>query len=311
MAGIADIIIPIFLLIAFGYGAARANIISTEGGAGLNDFVLYFCIPPLLFKTMQSVDLSLDPRGVWGAFYGGLFTVWIIVLALARRLPGLGDAGGAATAFGATFGNIGMMGLAIAYLGFGDAGVITAALIITIHTAIHWGFCTLWAEFARAERGVDVARLLRGVGVSLVKNPILISLAVGAAWNAGGYSLPGIANTIIDMAADAAIPTGLFALGLRVAGQPLRGNIAGVATIISLKMIVMPFFVFLLARFIFTLPAQETALLTLLAAMPTGINPYLFAGRFNASVAAVAGAIALGVMLSMITLPLLLALLNG
>jgi hypothetical protein len=302
-----NIIAPVFFLIACGYGAAKTGLIGRDGTKALNDFVLYFCIPPLLFRTMQTVDLSAtSPTGVWSAYYAAAAIVWAMVAVIAPRVKDLGDAGGSSTAFASTFGNLGMMGLSIAYLAYGEEGLIIAALIIAIHAASHWLAGTLWAEFANRQRGVDVAKVARGVFVSLVKNPVLLALAAGALWNASGWTMPIIGERIIDLGGDAAIPAGLFALGLAVAGYPLRGNLAGVATIMALKMAAFPLIAFALAAFVFHLPPRETALVTIFAALPTGMNPYLFAAKFNASVAAVSGAIALGVIASAATIPLVL-----
>lgn len=311
MTAILTIVAPVFFLIACGYAAAKVGLIGREGAKGLNDFVLYFCVPPLLFRTMQSVEMSVSATGVWGAYYAAAGMIWLIVALGAKRVQGLGDAGGSATAFASTFGNLGMMGLSIAYLSFGEEGLIIAALIIAVHAASHWFVGTLWAELANAEHGINLAATTGGVLVSLAKNPVVLALAAGTLWNASGWTMPAIGSRIIDLGGDAAIPAGLFALGLAVAAYPLRGAAAGVATIMILKMAVFPVIAWAFAQFVFHLPPRETALVTLFAALPTGMNPYLFAVKFNASLAAVSGAIALGIMLSILTIPFVLWLVGA
>ena len=311
MTDTLNVIAPVFTLIAAGYAAAKGGLISRDGAKGLNDFVLYFCVPPLLFRTMQSVDLSVSASGVWSAYYAAAAAIWVLVAIIARRVRGLDEAGGAATAFAATFGNLGMMGLSIAYLAYGDEGLIIAALIIAVHAASHWFFGTLWAELANRQTGVNLAQIAGGVLISLLKNPIVLALAIGALWNAGGLTMPVIGERIISLAADAAIPTGLFALGLAVAAYPLRGNLPGVATIMALKMALFPLIAWLLASYALQLPPRETAMVTIFAALPTGMNPYLFAVKFNASVAAVSGAIAIGVIASALTIPIVLWLVGA
>lgn len=312
MTDILNVIAPVFCLIACGYLASKAGLIGREGAKGLNNFVFYFCIPPLLFRTMQTVDMTgAAPLGLWGAYYTGAAIVWIVIALAARRVRGLGGAGGAAAAVASTFGNLGMMGLSISYLAFGEEALIVAALIIAIHAATHWFLGSLWAELARRQSGVNVAKIAGGVFVSLIKNPIVLGLLIGAAWNAGGLTMPVVGQRLIDLAGDAAIPAGLFALGLTLAGFPLRGNLIGVATIIALKMAAFPLVVWTLAAFVFHLPPRETAMVALFAALPTGMNAYLFAAKFDAAVAAVSGAIALGVVLSAATIPFVLWLVGG
>lgn len=311
MTAILSVVAPVFFIIACGYAAAKTGLIGRDGAKGLNDFVLYFCVPPLLFRTMQSVEIGSSATGVWSAYYAAAGIVWLTVLFVANRIGGLGDAGGSATAFASTFGNLGMMGLSIAYLSFGEEGLIIAALIIAVHAASHWFLGTLWTELANRERGVNIVKVARGVIISLIKNPVVLALAAGGLWNWSGLTMPEIGARIIDLGAEAAIPAGLFALGLAVAAYPLRGNMPGVAAIIVLKMAVFPVIAWALAAYIFHLPARETALVTIFAALPTGMNPYLFAIKFNASVAAVSGAIALGVILSAITVPFVMWLVGA
>lgn len=307
MSDLLTVILPVFVLVLAGYLAARARLISSEGAKGLNDFVLYFCVPPLLFRTMQSVSLDAGSTlRVWGVYYSAVALVWVIVAVGARRVPGLGAAGGAGTAFAATFGNLGMIGLAIAYLAFGEEGLVTAALIIAIHSANHWFFCTLWAEFSLRRDAVAPAAVAAGVAVSLLRNPIVLALLCGAAWNASGLTMPAVGERLISLAGDAAIPTGLFSLGLAVAAYPLRGNLAGISTLIALKMLLFPLAAWALAEFVFTLAPRETALVALFAALPTGMNAYFFSVKFDASVPAVTGAIAIGILLSAVSIPLIL-----
>ncbi|MEO0424136.1 MAG: AEC family transporter [Pseudomonadota bacterium] len=309
MSDLLTVILPVFALIFAGYAAARTKLIGPDGAKGLNDFVLYFCVPPLLFRTMQTVSLDAGSTlRVWGVYYSAVAVIWVIVALAARRVPGLGAAGGAGTAFAATFGNLGMIGLSIAYLAFGDEGLVIAALIIAIHSANHWFFCTLWAEFALRRQGVSPGAVAASVVMTLLKNPIVLALMFGAAWNAGGLTMPAVGERLIALAGDAAIPTGLFALGLAVAAYPMRGNLTAISTLIGLKMLVFPLTAWALAVFVFALPPRETGLVALFAALPTGMNAYFFSLKFDAGVPAVTGAIAVGILLSAISIPLVLHL---
>ncbi|MEO0975211.1 MAG: AEC family transporter, partial [Pseudomonadota bacterium] len=177
---------------------------------------------------------------------------------------------------------------------------------IAIHSANHWFFCTLWAEFALRRRGVSPVGVAVGVIASLLRNPIVLALLCGAAWNASGLSMPAVGERVITLAGDAAIPTGLFALGMAVAAYPLRGNLNAIGTIVALKMVAFPLIAFALARYGFKLPARETALVALFASLPTGMNAYFFSVKFQAGVPAVTGAIALGVLLCAVSIPLIL-----
>ena len=78
MAEILNVIVPVFFIIACGYAAAKTELIAPAGTKGLNDFVLYFCVPPLLFRTMQSVDVAHSATGVWSAYYTAAAIIWLM-----------------------------------------------------------------------------------------------------------------------------------------------------------------------------------------------------------------------------------------
>ena len=81
--------------------------------------------------------------------------------------------------------------------------------------------------------------------------------------------------------------------------------------LIALKMLLMPFLVFLALHYVVSVPPFWAKVALLFAAMPTGANAFLFAHRNEESVAAVSAAIALGTGLAAITVSLLLYLMDS
>jgi malonate transporter and related proteins len=70
----------------------------------------------------------------------------------------------------------------------------------------------------------------------------------------------------------------------------------------ALKLLAMPALAVLLARLL-DLPPTAAGVVVLLAAMPTGANAYIFAVRYQRLVNPVSGAVALGTLLAVATLP--------
>ncbi len=125
-----------------------------------------------------------------------------------------------------------------------------------------------------------------------------------------GLGLHPIANTMLDMLADASIPTALFALGVSLAGYSLKGSWSGMFALIGLKMVLMPVLVFIMVRYVVPLPTLWAQVAVLFAAMPTGANAFLFAHRNEEAVPAVSGAIALGTALAALSATVLLYLMD-
>ena len=81
--------------------------------------------------------------------------------------------------------------------------------------------------------------------------------------------------------------------------------------IIGLKMVLMPVLVFILVRYVVSIPPLWGHVAVLFAAMPTGANAFLFSQRNHEAVAAVSGAIALGTALAAVSGSILLYLMDS
>jgi predicted permease len=78
----------------------------------------------------------------------------------------------------------------------------------------------------------------------------------------------------------------------------------------TLKMLLLPLTVWLIARYVVGLDPFWTQNALVLAAMPTGANAYLFAERYGTGTASVSGAIGLGTAVSLITLSALFLIMD-
>ncbi len=106
---------------------------------------------------------------------------------------------------------------------------------------------------------------------------------------AGDLGLASARPVLLDMLADASIPTALFALGVSLAAYSLKGAWSGMLALIALKMLLMPVLVFILVRYVVTIPPIWAQVAVLFAAMPTGAKAFLFAQRNEEAAAAVSG----------------------
>ena len=86
MGILLDVVLPVFLIIGFGYAAARAKILSESAIDGLMKFSQSFAIPCLLFRSIAGLDLStsFDP-GLLLSFYIGAFVAFTVGFLGAHR----------------------------------------------------------------------------------------------------------------------------------------------------------------------------------------------------------------------------------
>ena len=114
MSALLDVILPVFLVIGFGYAAVRANLLSEPAVDGLMRFAQNFAVPCLLFRSIAHLDLSAAYElGLMTSFYAGAFAGFFAcffgaMLVFHRAMP---DA--VAIGFAGLFSNSLLLGLAI------------------------------------------------------------------------------------------------------------------------------------------------------------------------------------------------------
>jgi len=140
----------------------------------------------------------------------------------------------------------------------------------------------------------------------LARHPILIALALGAL--ARLVQLPvaemGPLRSVLDMVAASAAPCALLSMGIAMRRYGLQAGIALPAIVTTLKIVVHPLIVYLLAAKLFAIDPVWAGVATLFAACPCGINAYLFAHKYKEAADFAATAIALSTAASVVTVTL-------
>ena len=312
MEPILNTVLPVFGMIVLGYGFTRGRIFDATAGRGISLFVFNVAIPALLFKTVATMEpQQAAPWGLWLAFFGGLAITWVAAALVSRAVPSLNVSGGAAASMAAGFGNLALLGTPLALSHFGQQVAIPLGMILSIHAPILWFTAMLHRALFQTQQSFSIGRTAKDLFRNLATNAIVLGLLAGTLWRMTGLGLHPIVGSMLDMLADASVPTALFALGVSLAGYSLKGSWSGMFTLIALKMVLMPVMVFLLLRYVVTVPTLWAQVAVLFAAMPTGANAFLFSQRNEEAVAAVSGAIALGTALAAISASILLYLMDA
>lgn len=308
MGFIFGIVAPVFGVVAVGFAAAKAGAFAPGFVRGLSRFTFSFAVPALLFEKMATSTFpeTLDGRLLL-VYYGALLSVWALGMGLGARLFKRQRTANAIMGMGATYGNLVMIGLPLSFRAFGDPATLPALMILAVHSAIQFTLVVVLLESGRGPGGAGLVwRTVKG-GLG---NPIVIALLGGAAVNFTGLPLPGIVIDILRQIGQAALPAATFTLGASLAGYRIAGNLAVALCMTALKLLVFPALVFGLGLAVGVAPtALKVAVL--LAAMPVGINVFLFANNYRAGEASAASAIVLSSLLSLASLSGLLYLLDS
>lgn len=281
MFDVLTIVLPVFVIVALGYGAVRAGLYPLTGVAGLITYVNSFAAPCLLFRAMLTTDFAsvFDPA-IIVPFYIGAFGMMALGALVARhvfkRTPGESVSAG----FAAAFSNTLMVGVPILQRAYGDAAMPLVFSIIGLHAPLLITIGSLVMEIARRDGGRASDALLNG-GKAALKNPLLIGIVLGVAGNMAGLSLPGVLDEVTRVLASTVMPVALFGLGGALTAYRLRDQV-GLALVASLlKLVIHPAIAWVLMVPVLGVDPAIARYGVLLAAMPAGINAYIFATQFK------------------------------
>jgi malonate transporter len=312
MYDVVLIVAPVFGLILVGYALARFVILSEDAGKGLAEFVFTVAVPALLFRMMVTAQPAEEasPFALWGAYYFAAGAVWIMATLVAKFVLHRPVRDAASISMGATFGNIVMLGIPLAIDRFGAEAATPIAIIVSISSPSMWFLATLQIEMVSEREAVTWGEQIKRLAVSLAKNPLIIGLVAGLLWRSTSLGLHPILDKMISLLGQAAIPGSLVALGLGLTAFRMHGQLPTVAVICALSLAAFPALVWFLAYHVFDLPPIWAGVAVLFSACPPGANAFLFASRYHAAQGSVSAAVALGTVLSIISVTIILVLLS-
>src|SRR5690606_17786009 len=122
---------------------------------------------------------------------------------------------------------------------------------------------------------------LGAAAVRVVQNPLLLGVAFGLLGNFAGLQLPEPGMAFFTMMSAAVLPAALFGLGGALNEYRLAENWPQALAMSVLKLIVHPAIAWVLMVPVLGVDPQLARYAVLLAAMPAGINVYVFATYYN------------------------------
>jgi len=316
MNAILNIIVPVFGMVAVGWGLARVRLLTPEGLRGLTNATFYALFPALLFRSMSKVRIEALEPGILLAFFGSVLTLFALAHLLARTV---GLRGGDRTVFAlsSTFSNGVGIGIPFISYAFGEAGLVPLLMIISVHALIVLTLSSFLLEVANGG-GASGGRLLGklgGAALTMVKHPVVPPIFAGLVWSelmafVPGLALPLVVDRILQALAQAAPPCGLIMVGASLAHVGIKDHWQPAVVTSALKLAVLPLLVWLAGRYVFALDPLWVTVATLNAALPAGANVYLIAQLYRTGVGLATNAVVISTAASIFTLSAALLLLG-
>jgi predicted permease len=284
---VLGIILPVFSVIALGWLYTRR---AKPDLAWVNRINMTVLTPALIFSALASKDFDVAANvpliaGSIGVVLGSGLLAWPFAKLLHQDhrtwVPPM------------MFNNCGNMGLPLAYLGFGSAGLSAMVTLFTISNLTHF---TL---------GVHIVNR-HAAFWPVFRNPMVVATFLGFAFAVGHPPMPDWLMIAIKMVGDASIPLMLISLGVRLAEARwdawhlgVIGGLVCPLTGIALAGLLGP---------ILGLDRTQQGLLFVFGCLPPAVLNFMLAEQYGQEPAKVASIVLIGNMMAVLFVPLGLSL---
>lgn len=304
-----DVIMPVFLVIGFGYVAVWRGLFPMAGVDGVSRFAQNFALPCLLFQAIANLDLSaaFDARLLF-SFYTGAAICFALGIIGARVFFKREWEDCVAIGFCCLFSNSVLLGLPISERAYGADQLTGNYMIIAVHSPFCYGLGITVMEFVR-NRGQSGLTLARSISRAMFHNPLVIGIMAGFFVNFTGFVIPSVVDDALSLIVRAALPAALFALGGVLIQYKPEGDMKAIAMVCCIGLVVHPAIVWTMGSAL-SLPPDLFRSAVLTAAMAPGFNAYIFANMYGRGRRVAASSVLIATASSILTVWVWLSLLG-
>ncbi len=302
---IIETIIPIFVIIFMGCAARHKGMITPEFLGPANRIAYYLAIPAMIFRSISKGSLKEDFHpDVLAVTLGTLLLFfiisWIACLAARIRPKQFG------TFMQSCFhGNLGYIGLAVAYYFLGDQGLVRASILAGFVMIVQNFLAVLSLQYWSA--GIPAKDRIQSILLKILANPVILSAMAGILFSLSGLSLPLVAGRCLDILDGLALPLSLLLIGASLSFDLMRSRMILLLSSGIMKLVLLPGLGFGLYHLMGLSPQNFIPGLIVLAS-PTATITYVMAKEMNGDAEFAVAAISLSTLFSAITFTLWLHL---
>lgn len=286
---VIQIVAPVFLLAAVGFSWVRMGY--EYSVTFITRLAMTLSVPCLIFVALM--DAKIDSTLLGATFWASVvayFLVTVVIYAVVK----LSRLQTSTYLHPLIFGNTGNLGLPLALFAFGEEGLSLAVLVFAV-MAVYSFSLGIWMVSGK------------GSGSKVLKEPIVYASLLGALFLYNGWHTPVWLTNTLQLAGQMAIPLMLITLGVALArinaGSFVRPLLLSLVKVVSCTAIALAVGLY------FELSRVALAVLIVQLATPVAVTSYLLAEKYGADSETVAGLVVVSTVVSVFTLPILLAFL--
>ena len=298
-------IVPVFLIIFLGLFAKQRGFFSPDFIAQANRLVYYIAIPAMIFSSISKATLKSEMN--FSVIAVTLFTLLAVAgiafavsfsLNLAR--PSIGSF------IQCSFhGNLGYIGLAVAFYYLGDSGFVKAAIIAGFVMILQNILAVIVLQY-HSRNNTDHPKVFDTIKKTMA-NPVILSALAGIFFSLFNGTMPLIIDRALDLLRGMALPLALLIIGASLSFEKFKPRFIAVLISSFLKVIVTPAIGLLLFKLFSVLPTDYLPGLIILSS-PTATLAYIMAKEIGGDADFAVAAISVCTILSSVTYSLWLSI---
>ncbi|MBU1344392.1 MAG: AEC family transporter [Proteobacteria bacterium] len=271
---IISTIVPIFIIIFLGLFAKQRGFFTPDFISQANRLVYYIAIPAMIFGAISKAALNTQMNlSVIMITLAAVLIITAVAWGTTRvlTLPRSSKGSFIQCSF---HGNLGYIGLAVAFYYLGDSGFVKAAIIAGFVMILQNILAVIALQY---HNGNETNRpgLLDTLKKTMV-NPVILSALAGIVFSFFNVSMPVIIDRALDILKGMALPMALLIIGASLSFEKFKPRFLNVLIATFLKLILAPAIGIVLFKWFSILPEDYLPGLIILAS-PTATLTYIMA----------------------------------
>lgn len=305
---IITIVLPVFLVIALGFGLKRTGLVNSDFLYQLNRLLYYLALPLLLFYKIATADFSTS-------FNIAQVLTFILTTAFGFCISyGYAAMRNYPAKMHGTFsqacfrGNLAFMGLAIIFNAYGEAGLASAGVIIgfAVPTLNFFSILALLLPHRHNRDQPALSTMTR----QIIGNPLIIACFIGIGWSFCGLPVPQVLDKALHIVTGMTLPLALISIGASFSLKKIRGDLPKALLATCIKLVVLPLVAAVLLL-LMGVQGRDLAIVILFAGTPTAAAAYIMSQQMGGDEELSGTIIMLSTLLSAVTYTIILFLLRA
>jgi len=288
---IIETIVPIFLIIVFGYILQQKGLIKAQFIQEANRFVFLFSLPVLIFTGIMKSDIKdvglINILSVVIPTLVILCFAFLLALAMGLRKGTLGSF--VQTTF---HGNITYIGLAVLYYLLGEEGLKKGSILIGFLILMNNTLAIAILSWTSQQHDNMWKSL-----VSVIRTPLIVATLMGMLFLYLDITVPKLLLKSMVILGNIALPMALIIIGASMSVSTVKSSFRLSGIVTALKLMALPSLSFLFC-YMYAIPLSDALPGIILLATPTATTSFILANQLGGNTELASGVITLSTLLS-------------